>query len=239
MAWTQGSGRTRVLDSLSALMYPPVCLVCGLAGRDGLDCCSGCEAELPALTAACRRCGLATPSPVSRCGRCLSRLPHFDTTFPGFAWEGEIERLVHRFKFRHDLASGRVLAALLARRLTLSGAPRPDLMVPVPLHYRRRLMRGYNQSELLCRDLSLHLAGLPWLAALRRRRPTHAQSGLPAARRRGNVRSAFALRWLPPGARHIALVDDVMTTGATLDECARVLKRAGVQRVDVWVVARA
>ncbi|TVQ28109.1 MAG: ComF family protein [Wenzhouxiangella sp.] len=221
------------------MLYPPVCLVCGLAGRDWVDCCAGCESELRPTGAHCASCGLETARPVDRCGRCLARPPHFDAAFPGFAWHGEVERLVHRFKFNHDLAAGRVLAALLARRLMLMGAPRPDLMVPVPLHYRRRLVRGYNQSEMLCRDLSAHLNGLPWLAALRRRRPTHAQSGLPAARRRGNVRSAFTLRQLPSGTRHIALIDDVMTTGATLDECARVLKAAGVKRVDVWVVARA
>jgi len=92
---------------------------------------------------------------------------------------------------------------------------------------------------MLCRDLGRHLKALPWAPVLRRTRPTRAQSELPADRRRGNVRGAFRLQRLPPGTRHVALVDDVMTTGSTLDECARVLKRAGVERVDVWVLARA
>lgn len=83
------------------------------------------------------------------------------------------------------------------------------------------------------------MQNLPWVNALRRRRATRAQSDLPADRRRGNVRGAFVLHYLPPGSRHIALVDDVMTTGSTLDECARILKRAGVERVDLWVLARA
>ncbi len=227
------------LGKLTGWIYPPVCQVCGLSGRDGVDCCTGCEAELPLAEPRCASCGLVTVRPVQQCGRCLQRPPAFDASYPAFSWQGEIERLVHRFKFQHDLAVGRVLAALLARRLMLMRAPRPDLIVPVPLHHRRRLWRGFNQSELLCRDLSTHFQQLPWSAALRRRRPTKAQSSLPAANRRGNVRSAFSITSLPPGTKHIALVDDVMTTGSTLDECARVLKRAGVRRVDIWVVARA
>ncbi|MBB6087137.1 ComF family protein [Wenzhouxiangella marina] len=220
-------------------LYPPVCLLCGLDGRETIDCCEACEVELPRLRAQCGRCGLELERPVELCGRCSRRLPVFDRCWPGMAYRGEVERLVQRFKFQRDLAAGRVLATVLARRLSEAGATRPDLMVPVPLHAARRWRRGFNQSELLCRDLSRSLQGLPWADALHRRRATHAQSELPADRRRGNVRNAFALRHLPPGVRHVAMVDDVMTTGSTLDECARVLKRAGVERVDLWVVARA
>lgn len=220
-------------------LYPPVCLVCGLASRPDLDCCTGCESDLPGLVGQCRRCGLELVQDVALCGRCSTRLPAFDASWPAFAWRGPIERLVHRFKFQRDLAAGRVLAGLMARRLAAMAAPRPDLIVPVPLHPRRRLWRGFNQSEMLARDLGRHFGGLPWYNALRRRRATAAQSELPADRRSGNVRNAFVLHRLPPGTRHVALLDDVMTTGATLDECARVLKRAGAERVDVWVVARA
>ncbi len=220
-------------------LYPPVCLICGLAGREQMDCCAGCEADLARLLARCRRCGLELVRPVELCGRCTTRLPGFDSAWPGFAYRGDIERLVQRFKFQRDLAAGRLIARLLARSLQDQLTPRPDLMIPVPLHYRRRLARGFNQAEFLCRDLSRHFSGLPWTAALTRPRATLAQSDLPADRRRGNVRGAFKLKHLPPGAKHVSLVDDVMTTGSTLHECARVLKRAGVERVDVWVVARA
>lgn len=226
------------INGLEHLLLPPVCVVCGMAARAGLDCCAGCERDLPKLNASCRRCALELVQDVELCGRCTRRLPAFDRTYAGFAYRGSIERLVRRFKFRHDLAAGRVLAGLLARRLSAQGAPRPDLMAPVPLHWRRRLGRGFNQAELLCADLSRHFRGLPWYPLLRRRRATAAQSELPAERRGGNVRGAFALRsGVVPG--HVALVDDVMTTGSTLDECARRLRRAGVGRIDVWVVARA
>lgn len=227
------------VDRLRRALFPPVCLVCGQNGRPELDCCAGCEPELPSLAAQCARCGIEMASSTALCGRCAMALPAFHATWPGFAYAGVVERLVRRFKFHGDLAAGRVLADLLARRLVAMGAPRPQLMAPVPLHSGRRLRRGFNQSALICQDLSRWFGGLPWLEVLRRQRSTAVQSALPADRRGGNVRGAFALRRLPPGTRHVALVDDVMTTGSTLNECARVLLQAGVRRVDVWVVARA
>ncbi len=220
-------------------LYPPVCLVCGLGARPGLDCCAECEQELPRLAAQCARCGLELARDVEQCGRCSQALPAFDACWPAYAYRGDIARLVPRFKFQRDLSAGRVLAQLLACRLAEAGAARPDLMVPVPLHRSRQIGRGFNQAAWLCRDLSRHIGGLPWAELLIRRRATRAQSDLPADRRRGNVRGAFVLKHLPPGTAHVALVDDVMTTGSTLNECARVLKRGGVGRVDVWVVARA
>ncbi|MEE4304447.1 MAG: ComF family protein [Wenzhouxiangella sp.] len=218
---------------------PSVCLICGCRGRPGLDCCAGCEADLPVIADQCRQCGLPMPAPTRACGRCSRRPPAFRRTWPAFAYTGPVERLVHRFKFHRDLASGRLLASLTARRLAAVGAHRPQALVPVPLHWRRHLWRGFNQSRMLADDLSRQLGGIPVAAMLNRSRATPAQSALPAASRGANVRGAFRAR-LPGGrVRHVALMDDVMTTGTTLDACARALKQAGVGRVDVWVVARA
>ena len=225
--------------SVRCWLFPPLCLVCGQAGRPELDCCGPCEAELPQVVANCRRCGLEVGHSVDLCGRCAMALPAFSATWPGFPYGGVIEGLVRRFKFHGDLAAGRLLADLLARRLTTMAAPRPDLILPVPLHPLRRLRRGFNQSALLSADLSRWFGGLPWLNGLERVRATTSQAELPAERRLGNVRGAFRVKRLPPGTRVVALVDDVMTTGATLNECARVLRAAGVARVDLWVVARA
>ncbi|MEN1727017.1 MAG: ComF family protein [Pseudomonadota bacterium] len=241
----QVSGGQRSIVNLKSIfqvdrwLYPPVCLVCGLEGRKGLDCCEPCQAELPMVSAQCRRCGLELVRNVELCGRCSQRLPYFDSGRSAFAYRGAVEALIQRFKFGRDLAAGRVLSALMAEQVRSQDWPPPQLMVPVPLHRGRRWLRGFNQSEMLCRDLSKRLGDLPWSSVLQRRRATRAQSELPADRRRGNVRGAFQLKRLPPDVRHIALVDDVMTTGSTLDECARVLKRAGVERVDLWVLARA
>ncbi|MFP4209149.1 MAG: ComF family protein [Wenzhouxiangella sp.] len=227
------------LDGLRRIVFPPVCLVCGQDGQPAIDCCSGCEAELPVPAGQCACCGLELDRDVALCGRCAMATPAFTATWPGFVYRDEIERLVRRFKFHADLAAGRLLADLLARRLAAAGAPRPDLVIPVPLHRRRLLARGYNQSALLCRDLAARIPGLSWLDALERVRHTARQAELPAERRGGNVRDAFRVARLPGPPRFVALVDDVMTTGATLDECARVLRLAGVERVDIWVAARA
>jgi len=228
-----------VLDGLQKFIFPPVCLICGQAGRSDMDCCAGCEAELPRLMGQCKRCGLELDTDRRLCGRCSMALPSFDATWPAFAYENEIEKLVHRFKFHSDLAAGRLLGKLLANRLRALGVERPDVMMPVPLHARRLLMRGFNQSALLCRDLAAELEGLPWVNGLKRIRDTATQIHLPADRRAANVRGAFRLAHLPEATRTVALVDDVMTTGSTLNECARVLRSAGVERVEVWVVARA
>lgn len=179
------------------------------------------------------------PESTQACGRCTRRPPAFDHTRAAFAYSAVVERLVRRFKFHHDLAAGRVLGALTARRLAAQGTPRPQALVPVPMHWRRQLWRGFNQSQMLADDLSQQLGGIPVSRLVRRTRATPAQSSLPAARRGANVRGAFRARRPPCRLRHVALVDDVMTTGTTLDACARALKRAGLARVDVWVVARA
>lgn len=227
------------VDGLARLVWPPVCAICGRAADGADDWCRGCVAALPVAAGECRCCGVALPRSVDRCGACIERPPPFARTEAAFAYRPPLPALVQRFKFNGDPVAGRVLAELMARRLVARRADRPQLMVPVPLNWRREWRRGFNQAEWLCRDLHARLAMLPWAPVLVRRRATATQSELPAPSRAGNVRGAFELRALPPGARHVALVDDVMTTGATLRECARVLRRAGVQRVDVWVVARA
>jgi len=227
------------VDSLLDAIWPPVCLVCGQGSDNGRGCCSGCHFDMPTMTGYCLTCGLELARTIEACGECLGRRPPFDRAVAGFGYRAPIASLVQRFKFDGDLAAGRVLARLLAERLSEMEATRPDLMIPVPLNWRRHWRRGFNQAELVCRDLSRHFGGLPWADVLKRSRATVTQSELPADRRAGNVKGAFALDRLPPKVRHAVLVDDVMTTGATLRECARVLKRAGVDRVDVWVIARA
>jgi ComF family protein len=181
------------------------------------------------------------PEPVSACGRCLKKPPPLDRVHAAFDYGFPVDRLLPRFKFHHDLAAGRELAeamhAMLAEALPVDPADRPQALVAVPLHARRLRQRGYNQALELAKPLSKAFA-IPLLwDGLRRTRDIAPQSGLGALARRRNPRGAFAVGgdMLPA---HVALVDDVMTTGATLYECARVLRRAGVQRVEAWVAAR-
>jgi len=229
----------RAAGRLLDLPWPPLCPVCGLDSARHAACCTSCDAALPRLDGGCDQCALELPRWTPRCGNCLTRPPAFDTARAGFVYHRPIASLVQQFKFNRDLAAGRALADMLAHELVRRETTRPDLLVPVPLHWRRRWQRGFNQAELLCRDLSSAFGELPWMPLLRRRRATATQSELPAGRRRGNVRGAFRICREFPESAHVTLVDDVMTTGATLNECARLLKRAGAGRVDVWVVARA
>ena len=180
------------------------------------------------------------PHSSDTCGRCLKKPPPIARTHAAFRYGFPVDRLLPRFKFHRDLAAGRELAGWMVE--SLREVERPDALIAVPLHPRRLRQRGYNQALELSRPLA-RARDLPILHhALHRVRDTAPQAGLGALARRRNPRGAFAVgRDLRNPARipaHIALVDDVMTTGATLYECAKVLQRAGVGRVDVWVVAR-
>ncbi len=219
-------------------LLPTRCLLCDAPGCEGLDLCEACRGELPWNAAACPRCGLPQKADDGEtCGACRLSPPPFAHVQSAFRYAYPVDRLLPRFKFHGDLAAGELLATLMA--WSLDPAQCPQALVPVPLHRSRLRARGYDQALELARALARN-STLPVITdALRRIRPTCAQSQLGAKARQGNVREAFRLR---PGAAlpgHVALVDDVMTTGATVAECARVLRAGGVQRVDVWTIARA
>ncbi len=219
------------------LLLTPRCLVCAEPGAGGLDLCAACLAGLPWNRHACQCCGLPLAHEASHCGRCLKSPPSFTSTQAALRYEFPLDRLLPRFKFHGDLAAGALLGTLMARGL--AAAPRPQALLPVPLHPARLRERGYDQALELTKSLAA--AGGPPVCRdrLLRVRATTAQSRLDARSRRRNVRGAFAVRAGSPLPAHVALIDDVMTTGATVRECARTLLAAGVRRVDVWVVARA
>ncbi len=217
-------------------LLPSRCLVCGERGDNGHDLCGNCADSLPWNRCACARCGVPLPISAELCGACLRRPPPLDGVHAALVYGFPLDRLVPRFKFHGDLAAGRLLARLMAD--ALPAAPRPQALVPVPLHPARLRGRGYDQALELARPLARQLR-IPLLAdGLRRVRDTAPQSELDAGARRRNLRGAFAAGSGPLPA-HVALVDDVMTTGATLHAAARALRRAGVARVEAWVCARA
>lgn len=212
------------------------CLLCGDWGGGLCGLCRGCSLDLPAIVAACVRCGL----PLSRaglvCAECLRRPPAFSRCFAPFHYQAPISTRIRSLKFAGDLPAAGELAAWMWT-LRPAGAM-PEALLPVPLHWRRLVERGFNQSLELARHLGA-LAAVPVVSdACVRIAHTAAQSGLDARHRRRNVRGAFRAR-LGGGLRHIAIVDDVLTTGSTVGELARVLRRQGVQDVEVWAVARA
>jgi ComF family protein len=221
----------RLLDGL----LPPCCILCGAeAGRDGL--CPPCRAELPRQGEACARCALPGRLDGGWCGACIRTPPHFEHALAALVYVYPVDYIVHRFKFQRQFAAGETLAAELARAASAAQQPLPDVLVPVPLHFLRRAQRGFNQSELLARRVGTALDLPVATGLLRRARHTPAQSGLDVAARRRNLRGAFACR--TAAGLQVALVDDVLTTGTTLNECALTLKAAGAAQVSVWVAAR-
>ncbi len=227
-------------DWLRDRLFPPHCQLCGdrLVRHAGL--CPPCMAELPWLVTGCIQCAqpLATPASPARCGRCQRRAPAFDETSALFHYRPPVDHLIKRLKFARELTVAPLLAGLLARRLSRRSEPLPGLLVPVPLHVSRLRERGFNQATELARDLGGQLR-IPVAHRLCSRvRATAAQSRLPPVARGPNLRHAFALSGTPAHP-HLAIVDDVMTTGHTANELARVLKQGGAGCVEVWVIARA
>ncbi len=227
----------RLAKGLTALAWPPVCVGCGAPGEGGLDLCAGCRADLPWIDVGCRRCGLPLPaSGVGVCGACLRRPPPFDTAVIPLMYAPPVDRWIQDLKFHARLSLVPLLGALLAGRLEEAGAL-PRCVVPVPLHRERLRTRGFNQAVEIGRALRRRLGVDLDCRGVRRVRATPAQVGADLRTRRRNVRGAFAARGDFAGM-HVAVLDDVVTTGATTAELARVLRRAGAARVDLWAVAR-
>lgn len=223
------------LRKAARVVFAPRCLLCGERGHDGRDLCAACTLALPWNRSACLRCALPLPAPAT-CGACLQTPPALTETHAVFVYGFPLDRLVPRLKFHHDLAAGRLLSELMATGLC--AVTRPAAVVPVPLHASRLRRRGYDQALELARPLARSLQ-VPLLADLLvRTRATSAQSELDAGARQRNLRQAFAVHAKAALPAHVALVDDVMTTGATLQAAANSLRRAGVARVDAWVCAR-
>lgn len=203
--------------------------------------CPGCHVDLPWNRDACRSCALPVPAGQPYCGACRQTPPRQWRCVAPLRYEFPVDHLVAGLKYHRRLDHAPVLGRLLAAAQPAAG-PCPELLLPVPLHPRRLAERGYNQALEVARPLARAL-GLPLeTRLLHRTRATAAQMTLDAATRARNPKGAFALdarRLAALGKpRRIALVDDVMTTGATLDAIACLLQRAGVAHIEYWVVAR-
>lgn len=226
---------TRSAAALGGRLFAGTCYLCRGDSQGIL--CAQCNADLPALARPrCPQCALPSPAG-ERCGRCLAGPPAFDATTAVFAYAFPADVLVQGLKFRGELALASLLADALLKEVAASRFEPLDCLVPVPLHETRLRERGYNQSMEIARALA-RLTGVPVAPDLCIRvRDTAAQLDLPWKERRENVRNAFSCRRAMEGKR-VALVDDVMTTGSTLNELASTLKKFGAARVVNWVVVR-
>jgi len=197
--------------------------------------CSGCQGDLPwHRQPQCPQC--ATPTPLGQvCGACLRHPPAFDRTHAALIYAFPLDRMIPRLKYHAQLAIAPALGECLAQ--AVRHAVRPDRLIPMPLHARRIRERGFNHATEIARAVANRL-DLPLdVASCQRIRDTPPQMGLKHDARRRNVRGAFACKGEVRG-QHIALIDDVMTTGTSLDELAATLKRAGAREVSCWVAAR-
>lgn len=233
------------LDRLASLVLPSHCVLCGGAGAGrARDLCTGCEADLPWIEAACRRCGLPTDgnggAGADGCPRCEGCFQPHRRCHAALHYEFPASELVAALKYRAALAHARVLGTLLAESLERRGSVgEADLVVPMPLHASRLMERGFNQALEIARFTAGRLRVDIDGRALRRERVTVPQVGLAREQRTGNVRGAFSADAARVAGRYVALLDDVVTTGATAAAAAQALLGAGASGVDVWCVARA
>ena len=228
------------IDIIQDYLLPPICILCGNSGIKGRDLCNHCHQRLHRNTLCCYKCAEILEPPITYpmlCGHCLSATPAFDETYAPFTYQGEIRHLITTLKFGAHYKNARLLGLLLADHLKLT-AQRPDLILPVPLHKARYQERGFNQAIEIAKTVGKELQLPLDLHSCLRHKNTPHQSALTAKQRRKNIKQAFSMTQAM-SVQHIALLDDVMTTGSTAHELAGLLKAAGVSRVDVWVIARA
>ncbi|MHC8388851.1 double zinc ribbon domain-containing protein [Pseudomonas sp. MDT2-39-1] len=218
------------------------CLLCSEVTEEVRPLCMACETDLPWLSDQCQTCALPLPAAGLTCGQCLKLPPAFERVAVPWTYSFPVDTLITRFKHSAKWPFGRLLAELLAQFLQHrfdEDLDRPDALVPVPLAAKRLRRRGFNQAAMLARWLGSSLDIPCDEKLLLRIQDTNAQQDLNADARKKNLRNAFAL--VPDASikgRHLAIVDDVLTTGATAQALARLLMDAGAARVDVYCLAR-
>jgi ComF family protein len=226
----------------SYYLFPGRCVLCSALSKRPLDLCEGCEAELPFNESACQCCALPMNSTggtlinSATCGKCISNPPAFTRCIAPLRYEFPTNKLINSFKHQGLFSRGTVLAELLLCELT-SQKKLPELILPVPLHWRRQFTRGFNQAQWLSNYLGRRLTIPVDTRLLSRQKHTPAQQGLPRKQRLKNLKGAFRLNHNIEG-KNIALVDDVVTTGSTTSELSQLLRKAGAKEVEIWCLAR-
>ena len=234
-----------LLEAAVSLLYPPVCTICGRTVRAGEYLCNDCEAKtIRIVPPFCEKCSESFEGSISEpftCANCAHRTMHFDAAVAAYRSRGVVRQIVHEFKYGRQIHLRRLVARWLRAALDderLRGR-KFDVIVPVPLHASRQRERGFNQAKLIAQLLSADTS-IPARLLLERVRYTTTQTALDRAERMENLHNAFRLRKKADvRALRVLLVDDVLTTGSTLSECARVLKRAGALSVYAATAARA
>lgn len=257
MLFYTSQGRVAKMEFTHKLLlnlFPPRCLFCqnmvdeAVIDRPVLnknvDICIDCYQALPHNSHCCVRCALPLAEDVSSrvlCGRCIRKMPVFDYAYSLFRYEAEIIGLVHQLKFSEKICHARSIGEMLRAKFEQELLPehgRPDCLLPVSLHKSRLRQRGFNQSIEIARVIEKEFKIPIDHDTVIRQRSTESQTGLDAQQRRKNIRGAFSMV-TEASYDHVLIIDDVITTGSTVNELARVLKKANVERVGVLSIARA
>lgn len=220
----------------SHALLPQSCLLCGVhSGRALL--CAACAADLPRLPATrCAVCAVPVDGPL--CGACMAHPPRYDGVTAVFIYQHPLDALIHAFKYGGNLALAMLLGDALGQTVAATRTERTDLIIPMPLSAQRLRERGFNQALEIARRVS-RITGIAVANGICRKvAETQPQAALPWKRRAQNVRGAFVCDADLEG-KNVAVIDDVMTSGATLNELAKNLRRAGAAHISGWVVARA
>ncbi|WP_038175426.1 MULTISPECIES: ComF family protein [Vibrio] len=224
----------QTINKYIADLLPMQCEVCQLllaADEQQLGVCATCQHYFSPVPR-CQRCGLMTVAEQVECGQCLKQPPYWHKLYCVGDYQAPLSSYVHLLKYERQFWHARKLAMLLAPRIDQPA----DLITFVPLHWRRYLQRGFNQSELLAQSLAKQLA-VPQQGVFRRTRATAQQQGLDKHQRMNNIHNAFALKSLP-NVKRVAIVDDVLTTGSTVQHLCKLLLDAGVKSVDIYCICR-
>lgn len=231
------------LKNAQSILQPQSCTLCGQESDYKHSLCSACIPELPRNLHSCIRCALPLANQNSRtCGECLQRPPFVDRAYVPFEYTAPFNQFIPALKFNHKLEYAPLMSELFMREYAqhhknISGTG-PQCLIPVPLHSKRLRQRGFNQSLEISRSIASCFNLDIELTAIKRIKNTHAQSDLDKSKRKHNMKNAFEVtRALP--YKHVVVFDDVVTTGHTVNELARALKRSGVTTVEVWAIARA
>jgi len=234
-----------LLEAAVSLLYPPVCTICGRSVGAGEYLCDQCETKAVRIVAPfCQKCSEPFEGAITSaftCANCAHRTIYFDAAVAAYRGRGIVRQIIHEFKYGRQIHLRHLVARWLHAALDderLCGR-RFDVIVPVPLHPARQRERGFNQASLLAEMLSAQTS-IPAKPVLERIRYTTTQTALDRSERMENLHNAFRLRKnADVRGLHVLLVDDVLTTGSTLNECARLLKRAGAFSVHAATAARA
>ncbi len=232
----------RIAQRLYTWVYPFTCILCNGPSTQTRDLCQACESELPWLQDYCASCGLALVSDASlTCRYCLQNPPPYHHFITLYHYQAPVIQLIRGIKFHHKLAYSRLLSELLAERVYTyyqgHHIPVPECIIPMPLHTSRLRQRGFNQALLLAQCCAQRLKVAINTRACQRHRATQAQTAIPAKQRWHNVKNAFSVH-ASFNAKHVAIVDDVVTTGQTIHALSTALRQHGVTEIDIWCCAR-